>query len=218
MKRLAVTCLGAAASLILALGCSDDDTEVGPGNGGATSAGGQAGQGGIAGAGATGGGSAGGGGQGGGCHALPGPPLVTAVVGGDGSARALYPVTDGGGVDGVIYDKVGNLVSAKAADGTELWSVDAGEGSLFGGFDYDADGWIDVGVVHGQQTGQLCGTTMMRNTWLSFVRGKTGVVSTPISPLADICWTFGSVTYPTSQWSAVGVLFGPPDSTIATLP
>jgi hypothetical protein len=58
----------------------------------------------------------------------------------------------------------------------------------------------------------------MVETWLSFLEGHDGTQTTPIAPLADICWTFGNVTYPTSQWTVLSVLFGPNSATITTVP
>ncbi len=164
----------------------------------------------------SGGGGGGTGGSGGTCAELPSPPLVNALVTGSDEVLVLYPSPHATG--GVAYRMTGSTVEALDAQGTSLWTAEPGEGQLFGGFDFDEDGWPDLGVVQSQPLGQLCGTTPMLETWITFLHGQDGTISSGISALADLCWTFGSVTYPTSQWSALGVLFGPDSDTIAVLP
>ena len=209
------------AGALVALACSGEGEGSGGGGtantagssaSGGNGGGGQGGDGGGQGGDASGGNGGGSGGVGG-CGVLM-PPLINAVLSPGGELRALY--SNGG--DGVSFSQQGNAVSALDAAGNELWSSDTGGGQLFGGFDFDLDGWPDLGLVHSQSLGQQCGSTAMVETWLSFVQGQDGTHTTPISPLPDICWTFGNVSYPTSQWTGLGVLFGPSSSTLTVLP
>jgi hypothetical protein len=220
LARCGAVLIGVALGLA-ACSAEDDDggnpttTSGGNAGGAAGAAGSPHGGAGAGGAdGGLGGGATGGGGAGGGCSA-PGPPLVNALLASDGAVRALYPAP---GTSGVSFEQQGSLVRALDGAGNELWSTDAGTGQLFGGFDFDQDGWPDLGVVHTEPLGQLCGSVEMTQTWLSFLQGQSGALTTPIAPLADLCWTFGTATYPTSQWTVLSVLFGPQSATITTVP
>jgi len=151
------------------------------------------------------------------CTDPPEPPLVNARLLAGDEILALYPAPEPQ-TGGVGFRLEGSTLSAFDAEGAPLWSVDSEPGALFGGFDFDHDGWPDLGVVHSQPLGSLCGSTPMRETWISIVRGQDGSVATVLSPLDDICWTFGGTSYPTSQWTVLGVLFGLAGSNIAVLP
>ncbi|MBW2453890.1 MAG: hypothetical protein JRI68_05250 [Deltaproteobacteria bacterium] len=215
MVRLAAALLATTACFVW-LSCSSEETTPGgatggggggPPDGGTTDAGTDAEPDGAAG---------GAGGTGGACTGPPSPPLVNALVAAGGEVLVVYPAPHATG--GVAYRMSGTTVEALDAQGASLWTAEPGEGQLFGGFDFDEDGWPDLGVVQSQPLSQLCGTTPMVETWISFLQGQDGTISSGISPMPDLCWTFGSVTYPTSQWSVQGVLFGPDSDTLTVLP
>jgi hypothetical protein len=104
------------------------------------------------------------------------------------------------------------------AQGALLWEKKLGAGSLFGGFDFDGDGWPDLGLVRSQDTGKVCGTGKILLNSIDFVRGKTGDLHVGESGLESLCWTFGTTTYPTEQWTSLDVLFGAGTPVIAAIP
>jgi hypothetical protein len=127
----------------------------------------------------------------------------------DGGATPLYPVTDpAAATRAVAYVKDGAVVRALDEDGAELWQKDLGDGSLFGGFDFDSDGWPDLGLVRSTPSGQLCGGQAMLDTALDVARGKDAELLTLEKSTPSLCWTFGATTYPTPQWTNLDVLFG----------
>lgn len=138
----------------------------------------------------------------------------------DGTVLPLYPVGDGtGAVRAVAFGWDGTTLEALDQDGRGLWTAVPGGGPLAGGMDFDADGWPDVVLAQSVPTGEVCGTTPTADTRLTAVRGATGVVVPDIvSPLRDLCWTFGTTTYPTSQWTVGTVLFGGATPTLALTP
>lgn len=147
----------------------------------------------------------------------PGAPGNAILLSGD-TVVPIYPVTGGGGPLAVGYTYDGVTLHAVDEQGQPLWTTSPGSGYLFGGFDFDSDGWPDLGLVRSQGTGELCGTTEMLQTSLDFIQGRTGVLHAPTAPLKDLCWTFGSVTYPTHQWTDLGALFGADTGTLALAP
>jgi hypothetical protein len=140
-------------------------------------------------------------------HCAP-TTLATALL--DGSTpRPLYPVTAAGGPRAVAFRSSGTLLEATDEQGASLWKNDVGQGALFGGFDFDGDGQVDVGLVRSEATGQVCGQQPRLRTRLDLVNGKTGAVIPFASPLDDLCWDFGGgVVYPTQQWTSLAPLFG----------
>ena len=111
----------------------------------------------------------------------------------------------------------GRTVLVDDAD-RRLWERDHGEGTLFGGFDFDEDGWLDFGLVKRQPLAERCGGQEQYLTWIEVFSGRTGGPLTETAPLDPICWTFSSTTYPTSQWTQQSILFGPPGAPIGLFP
>src|SRR5262249_55914200 len=73
----------------------------------------------------------------------------------------------------------------------ELWSVNVGEGTLFGGFDFNRDGWTDVGLVRSRETGDRWGSQVVKETWIDLVDGRTGKLYSRITaPARDKTWDF----------------------------
>lgn len=203
---IAVFRLGIAAALGLACACGDDERAAG-GAGGA----GAAATGGATNTGASGGGTTTGGqGVGGAGGTAPEPPPGNAVVLDDGRVVPLYPVSSPGlGTRAIGFAQGGGLVQAVDEHGAPLWSKDLGAGSLFGGFDFDADGIPDLGLARSEDQGQPCGGLPSLRTWLDVARGRDGELFTLTDKQDALCWTFGGTTYPTTQWTSLGVLFGP---------
>lgn len=138
-----------------------------------------------------------------------GPPPGNALLRSDGTVVPLYAVpfsVMGTRAIGVVQS--GTTLTVVDEDGAPLWTKDVGEGSLFGGFDYDGDGVVDAALVRSKDSGSICGSDAMLDTWIDVVDGKTGVVMSLLSPQPAKCWTFSTATYPTVQWTGLGVLFG----------
>jgi hypothetical protein len=90
---------------------------------------------------------------------------------------------------------------------------------MFGGFDFDQDGCVDLGFVRSEDSGQKCGTHKMLLTRIQFLSSRTGQLYSPVSPLNSLCWNFNnSPAYPTHQWSNLSVLFGASSNKIALVP
>lgn len=142
-----------------------------------------------------------------------------AMLLGDGSVVPLYRVSDPAAATravGFVHD--GDALRALDEDGGELWHQDVGAGALFGGFDFDADGWPDLGLARSEDTGKACGDSTILSTWVDLLEGRTGKLYSPAAPLESICWTFPSTTYPTHQWSSLGVLFGAGTKRLGLMP
>lgn len=137
----------------------------------------------------------------------------------NGTVVPLYPVTAmGAPTRAVGFTRDGTRVRALDEDGEILWDVEAGEGALFGGFDFDADGWPDLGLQRSTDTGKACGASTILDTWIDFAQGVDGKVVSGTGHLESLCWTFPSTTYPTHQWSSLGILFGAATKTLAAVP
>lgn len=147
------------------------------------------------------------------------PPPGNAIVLQDGSVLPLYPVTAAEPAPrAVAFQQAGSVVTALDEDALPLWEKDLGEGGLFGGFDFDADGFPDLGLVRSQDTGAPCGAQTMIDTWLDVASGATGDLHALVPAEPAICWNFSGTIYPTTQWSNLGVLFGKGTSALATSP
>lgn len=147
----------------------------------------------------------------------PKPPLGNALHLADDSVHPLYPVTDADATTrAVAFVRGASLVTALDEDENVLWEQDLGAGAWFGGFDFDADGWPDLGFVRAEPALGTCGTTPLETTRLDVARGKDGELFalTPASPAK--CWTFPSATYPTNQWTTAGISFGASSTLVLT--
>ncbi len=151
----------------------------------------------------TGGGAAGAGGS------VPSPG--NAVLLEDGRVLPLY--ASGTAYEpsrAIALDHAGTAVRILSQEGALLDELEVGDGALFGGFDHDADGVVDVGLVRTEPTGMSCGASALNRTRIDLVSVRTGTIA-PLAPSLDaICWTFPGTTYPTDQWSGLTPLFGAP--------
>jgi len=140
-------------------------------------------------------------------------PNVNAMRDGT-SLLPLYP----SGSSSIAYRRSKDAVTALREDGSTIYTAKVREGALFGGFDADGDGVPDFGVAARESAGETCGTTAMQQTWLELHTGATGALLAATTKTKDLCWTFGTTTYPTSQWTDLGVLFGDASKTLALSP
>jgi hypothetical protein len=142
----------------------------------------------------------------GGAAGAPSYPLGNAIIV-DDAVVPIYPTElDAPRAVGFVYAP--DELRAVDENGVELWQATVGAGDLFGGFDFDADGFVDVGLTRSEPSGTVCGSTMMLNTWLDVIAGQSGELFEATTPLESLCWTFGTTVYPTTQWSSLGLLFG----------
>jgi hypothetical protein len=124
-----------------------------------------------------------------------------------------YDFDGDGCVDGVLSVSAAGAMQRVALDGKVLWSTmpanaaGVNDGIAWVG-DWSGDGVPDVIAVAYAPTGQTCGTTPTRTATLLFFDGKTGALETPVSPMTDMCWTFGTTTYPTIQLYTGSVVVG----------
>jgi hypothetical protein len=149
-----------------------------------------------------------------------------AVVRGTGEVLPVYPVHDPGAkITGVAFRYDGDVLTAFDPI-EELWSRKVGKGQVFGGFDYNQDGWIDLAVARSQEIDERCGDVAMNVSWVELIDGKTGEPAGFKTPQAkSLCWDFRTPTdrdpkkvYPTTQWTNLSVLFGAGTRTLALLP
>lgn len=148
-----------------------------------------------------------------------GPTPGNAVVLDDGFVLALHPV-EGGALPtrAIGFTRVADEVTARDERGLEIWSANLGGGSLFGGFDFDADGVPDLGLVRSEDTGAPCGEQTIVRTRIDVARGSNGELFPLTAELDALCWDFSGNVYPTAQWTDLDVLFGSGSSVIATAP
>lgn len=137
------------------------------------------------------------------------PPAGNSIVIGS-TVLPAYPVVGSPTVSAVAFRLSGGQLTAYNESGTQLWAVSTSGTDLFGGFDFNADGWPDPGVRITTATSQLCGgAVVMNETTLHFFSGQTGTLYTPVAPLLDKCWQFpGTPAYTTAQWTSGTPLWG----------
>jgi hypothetical protein len=127
----------------------------------------------------------------------------------DGTYLPIMKVTGSATVDAVGYRLASGYVQAYDQDGTLLWSASEPNAvAVNGGYDYDSDGFPDVGVVIQATTGSTCGSDPLLTSTVYFYSGASGSRQTPLSPMNDKCWSFPGTTYPTHQWSELAPLWG----------
>lgn len=122
----------------------------------------------------------------------------------------LYPVRRvGAGASaaaGIAFAYDGAVLEALDQDGRSLWKKDVGAGALFGGFDIDGDGVVDLGLVRAKELPTDCFGKKLHERAIDLVLGGTGtILPANVPALSDICWSFG---YATEQWSVLAALFG----------
>jgi hypothetical protein len=149
-----------------------------------------------------------------------------AVVSGDDDVLPVYAVRERGARTSAVAFRYSGGVLTALDPYRPLWSERVGDGQLFGGFDYNRDGWIDLGLVRSRDTGERWGAKPVQDTWLDLVDGRTGALVRQLTPpTRDRCWDFrtradrdAAKVYATSQWTPLSVLFGDASRTIAVLP
>jgi len=154
-----------------------------------------------------------------GCPWIDDPTQPNAMVLDTGAVVPTYPIASDGPARAVGYVNAGSAITAYDQDQHTLWTTPIDGAAIFGGFDYDRDGWPDVGYVISTPSGSVCGQTAMLDTSLAFVAGGSGAINRSVAPLAAKCWSFPPTPdYPTTQWTAEGVLFGASSGLLTLLP
>lgn len=133
------------------------------------------------------------------------------------TARLLYPVADPHlKQPAVSFIQEADRLEAVYPNGETAWTRRTAGSNLFGGFDFDQDGWPDLGFVLRKPTGRQEGDHPIHTTQLFLVRGKTGETLEATDPLEDKWWpAFG---YPTEQWTQSTLLFGAQTSVFSLAP
>ncbi len=133
--------------------------------------------------------------------------LVLAGAPPDAAPVPLYRLrTPSGTTAAVAFRQSGATVEALDQAGRAIWTKEIGPGALFGGFDVDGDGLVDLGIVRAKDTATPCYGKPLAERTIDLVLGASGVVIPKIvPPLTDICWNFG---YATEQWTVLAALFG----------
>lgn len=139
----------------------------------------------------------------------PLPPAVNALVPPgappDAAPVPLYRLRTPNGA-AIAFRQSGATVEALDQSGRVIWTKDVGAGALFGGFDVDGDGIVDLGLVRAKDTTTPCYGKPLAERTIDLVLGASGaVVPKVVPPLTDICWSFG---YATEQWTVLAALFG----------
>lgn len=146
---------------------------------------------------------------------------VTVRVMEDDSPVAAYPVAHPAVASiSYVYDGVDKLTAVDET-GEVWWESAVGLRTIFGGFDFDMDGWPDVGLIQEEVTEELCGSEPINERAIEFVSGMTGEVFVPMSPLADHCSEpIDPEETPvlTAQWTERSVLFGLSQGLLAMSP
>lgn len=116
----------------------------------------------------------------------------------------------------IAFRQAGTSLEALDQDGRSLWKKDIGEGALFGGFDVDGDGVVDLGLVRSKPTTTMCYGKPLAERSIDLVLGGDGtMLPNAVAPLTDICWNFG---YATEQWSVLAALFGSGTKDLVLIP
>ncbi len=138
----------------------------------------------------------------------PLPPGVNALLLPNQTAplplyRLAAPV---GTTTAIAFAYDGTTLEAFDQRAASLWKKAVGPGAMFGGFDADGDGVVDVALVRATELPTACYGKPLHERTIDVVLGKDGTLFPKIvPPLSDICWNFG---YATEQWSVLAALFG----------
>lgn len=128
----------------------------------------------------------------------------------------VLPLNKGHDGLALAFQKTGAGVEAFDRQGRRMWRRDVGEGTLFGGFDLDADGIIDFGIARKRSLNRSCGRSVVHETWLDFYAGRDGKRIKSTAPIADVCHP--NLNYATAQWAINTVLFGATPGVMALAP
>ncbi|MFO0678696.1 MAG: hypothetical protein U0169_19345 [Polyangiaceae bacterium] len=129
----------------------------------------------------------------------------------------LLPLHAGPNGEGHAFRLADGTLTAFDANGVVRWEKRVGEGRLFGGFDLDGDGVVDVGIVRTRALSRSCGPKALNESWIDLVLGSTGqVFERVVAPLEDVC--FSTTNYGVQQWVARSLLFGANSRTFVLVP
>ena len=139
------------------------------------------------------------------------PPAGNVIQLANGTIVPVYTVTGSATVSAVGFKILSGQVTAYDQSGNILWQkpTDQTHTGFQTGFDYDGDGWPDLALPVYEPTGGTCGISTIYTSTLYFYSGQNGALQTPLSPQADICWSFqGTTPYPTKQYTTNTVKSG----------
>ena len=116
----------------------------------------------------------------------------------------------------IAFQHSGEKVTALDKKGDKVWEKSIGNGNIFGGFDFNKDGWIDFAIVKAESLQQSCGTSIIHSRWIEIYSGITGNKIAEVSPIKDLC--FQEFNYATNQWAWNTLLFGETAGVFAVAP
>lgn len=143
--------------------------------------------------------------------ASPNPLLATGMRF-DGQVLPLYHAARAIG-----FENGNAMTSAFDQQGKIIWQKSLGSGSMFGGFDYDADGVPDFALVKVKPSANSCmGITVPINTsWLEVYSGATGAFLMSTTPTDDICFPDLGPTNVNQAWQPGTLYIGSSGTVIA---
>lgn len=146
------------------------------------------------------------------------PPGVNALLlpnaGPNDAPIALYQI--GTSRRGIAFTYDGTVLTALDEGGAPRWQKTVGAGTLFGGFDADGDGRVDLALVRAKELATQCYGKPLHERRIDVILAEAGALHPDVvPPLSDVCWNFG---YATEQWSVLAALFGGPTRDLVFVP
>lgn len=140
----------------------------------------------------------------------PRAPRINAILI-DGEVVPVYPTADATAYVG--YRLADGVLRAIDEDGTELWRGEAPPGEraiLFGGFDFDEDGWPDAAVLTSSPTGATCNSAAepVLEERITLFAGRSGATHEPAPPLTNCQTPSPAMPSYYSRWTQLSILFG----------
>lgn len=152
-------------------------------------------------------------------------------------SNTLFPhvyliADDTAGHNYIAFLHTGKNITAIDENQNLLWQTQIDitqHGGLFGGFDFNSDGWPDLGLAGrtDEKVGN-CGSSGdpakqdVKKTFIVFFSGKSGEIYRPVAPIEDYCFDMNGIPevsdYLVTQYNPYSVLFGMGSNTLLITP